>query len=159
MKKLLGKKRFFIPIMVIALLAAMVGTAFAVNDTWNSTSGFPLQYENYFNMSPTFGIQKILSEITTNEHDYDQPVTGYFYSITDDNVRLFQGDEGITVDGKVGNQGWGKLKGHVSENRDSGWWKYFVIDSGTSEYILQSDDGYWYVYIDGNYYQINSMFG
>ena len=155
MLKLNKTKKIFIPFITMALVFALVGNAFAVNDTWNAESGFAEERIGQFGVGATYCIQRLLNEITTNEHSYSLTLDGIYGQSTFNEVWQFQDDEDITEDGRVGDECWGKFQDHTSEDFDSGWWKYFVIDDGTIWYIIQSDDGYWYTLVNDNWHQIN----
>lgn len=93
-------RKILIPIMAMVLLIATATTALA----W---SGFPLTKKGA-NGNLVRTIQRVLYK-----RGYNLTEDSIFGTITEREVKKFQLDEGIGVDGKVGPQTWTKLKGRT----------------------------------------------
>lgn len=153
-------KRIMTMVMVIILMVCISVPAFAqFRSVWVN---FPYQTVSGYS-SKTYLIQAIMWRYSagtwgklTNGGNVSNPVDAVYGNYTKSAVEVFQLNEGITVDGKVGSQSWGYLWDTLGTGISGGEYLYFRVTDGihtsyaVSRRTVVSSSGYvtygWYGY-------------
>jgi len=135
MKKLLGKRGLLIPVIAIAMLVVLAGSALASPRLWDQ---FPTTSRGDTSRRTTL-IQRILYEIPgyfTSESSIDTD----FGPATENQVITYQQNHSLQVDGIVGPQTWASFESKLENAR--------LIGLGTGVYKINYDvDGHWCVQV------------
>lgn len=162
---MLKRKKIFVSILVLLLVAITGGTVLAAmpnstysNFSWKNT--FRQNRIGSYYANETRLIQRAISSIMTPGFAVD----GIFGPNTDEKVRTYQGLQGLTKDGIVGSDTWNNMQHYPQWSRDDRRWSsgrgmyyygYKTIHD-SSYYIRHYSDGAWYVLAsDGVWYRVN----